>query len=181
MQIEYIARKVELTDQVRQLTEKKLAKLMKYFNDVLDIRVELAQQRHLVAASIAIKGKDFDIMSTGQAKEPMTAVQEAVDKLEIQARRAKTRLKGRKRQGEEAAPVPDWNLDVLEADSLGAGEPRIVKTSSITIKPMTIDEAVLQLEKSRNEFIVFLNAGSSKVNVLYRRRDNNLGLITPEF
>ncbi len=180
MQVEYIARKVELTDQVRQLTEKKLAKLMKYFNDVLDIRVELAQQRHLIEASIFIKGKDFDIMSTGQAKESMSAVQEAVDKLEIQARRAKTRLKGRKRHPDESLSVPDWNLDVLESDSLAGGEPRIVKTSSITIKPMSIDEAVLQLEESHNEFIVFLNAGNSKVNVLYRRRDNNLGLITPE-
>jgi putative sigma-54 modulation protein len=179
MNIDYVARKVELTDQVRELTEKKLSKLMKYFNDVLDIRVELAQQRHLIAADIFIKGKDFDIMSTGQEKDPMSAIQEAVDKLEIQARRAKTRLKGRKRHGEEPQAIPDWSLDVLEADAAG-GEPRIVKTSTITIKPMTIDEAMLQLEKSRNEFIVFLNAGSSKVNVLYRLRDNNLGLITPE-
>ena len=84
MKIEYIARKVTLTDQVRQLTEKKLSKVKKYFNDILDIRVEVDQERHLYVADIFIKGKDFDIKATTQNKELTSAIQEAVDKLEMQ-------------------------------------------------------------------------------------------------
>ncbi len=181
MHIDYVARKVTLTDQVRKLTEKKLAKITKYFNHILDIRVEVEQERHLYVADIFVKGKDFDIKSTSQNKELTGAIQDAVDKLEMQARRAKARLKDRKRHAPEPAPRAEgWSVDVIERDSVGGGEPRIVETSSIPIKPMTIDEAVLQLESSDDAFLVFRNASNDKINVLYRRRDSNLGLITPE-
>jgi putative sigma-54 modulation protein len=179
MKIEYIARKVTLTDQVRQLTERKLAKITKYFNDILEIRVEIGQERHLFVADLFVKGKDFDIKSTCQNKDMTTAIQEAVDKLEMQARRAKARLKDHKRGGEARVPV-DWSEEVIEAESVASGEPQVVTRTSIPIKPMTIEEATMQLGTSGSDFIVFLNASNDKVNVLYRRRDNNLGLITPE-
>jgi len=175
MRIEYVARKVTLSDPVRQLTEKKLAKIRKYFNDIHDIRVEIEQERHLYVADLFVRGKDFDIKSTSQNKELTTAIHDAVDKLEIQARRAKTRLKGRKRSAERG-----WSEEVLAPESVAAGEPHLVSTETIPIKPMSIEEAMMQLESSSQEFIVFLNSSTDKVNVLYRRRDNNLGLITPE-
>lgn len=182
MKVEYVARKVTLTDQVRQLTEKKLAKVEKYFSDILDLRVEVEQERHLYVADIAIKGKDFDLKSTSSNKDLTTAIQDAVDKLEMQARRAKARLKDRKRHQPVETPVDAgaWNEDVIEPDSLGSGEPRIVERSAIPIKPMTVDEAAMQLQNSADQFIVFHNANSGRVNVIYRRNDNNLGLITPE-
>jgi putative sigma-54 modulation protein len=179
MKIEYVARKVTLNDQVRQLVEKKLRKIRKYFNDILDIRVEVEQERHLYVADLFIKGKDFDIKSKSQNKEITAAIQDAIDKLEIQARRAKARLKDHK-QRSRATAGPSWSVDVLESQSIGAGEPRVVETERIPIKPMTIEEAVMQLETGDTDFFVFRNATSDKVNVLYRRRDNNLGLITPE-
>jgi putative sigma-54 modulation protein len=179
MRIDYVARKVTLTDQVRNLTEKKLAKVKKYFNDIIDIRVEVEQERHLYVADIFIKGKDFDTKSTSQNKELTAAIQDAIDKLEIQARRAKTRLKDKKRRSSDAGKA--WPVDVIEPSSVGGGgEPRIVETSDLVIKPMTIEEAALQLEGSSDEFIVFRNAATDNINVLYRRRDNNLGLIRPE-
>jgi putative sigma-54 modulation protein len=178
MKVEYIARKVDLNDNVRQLTEKKLAKLTKYFNDILDIRVEVEQERHLYVADLFVKGKDFDIHSTSQHKEMTAAIQDAVDKLEIQARRAKTRLK--KHKGRQSAAESAWSLDVLEPESIGRGEPSIVERSTIPIKPMTVEEAALQLEDETLDFLVFHNASTDRVNVLYRRQDKNLGLITPE-
>lgn len=179
MKIDYVARKVTINDQVRQLTEKKLAKVRKYFNNILDIRVEISQERHLFVADLSIKGKDFDIKSTSQDKDLTTAIQDAVDKLEIQAQRAKARLK-RPKRGTEPKAERGWSEDVLEPESVASGEPVIVTRSTIPIKPMTIEEAMMQLEESSNEFIVFLNASNDRVNVLYRRRDKNMGLITPE-
>ena len=79
MRVDYIARKVTLDDDFRQLTEKKLAKITKYFNDILDMRVEVSQERHLHVVDIFVKGKDFDIKSTTQHKELNAAIQEAVD------------------------------------------------------------------------------------------------------
>jgi putative sigma-54 modulation protein len=178
MKVEYIARKVDLNDNVRQLTEKKLAKITKYFNDILDIRVEIEQERHLYVADLFVKGKDFDIHSSSQHKDMTAAIQDAVDKLEMQARRAKTRLK--KHKGRASAAESAWSLDVLEPESIGRGEPRIVERSTIPIKPMTVEEAAMQLEDGTLGFLVFRNAATDRVNVLYRRQDNNLGLITPE-
>ena len=181
MKVEYIARKLTLSDQSRQLAEKKLAKIKKYFNDIIDIRVEVEQERHLHVVDLFVKGKDFDIQSTAQNKDILAAIQEAVDKLEIQARRAKTRLKDhKKRAGSDAKADLGWAVDVLERESISSGEPRIVETSRIPIKPMSIEEAVLQLDDSTYDFLVFRNSNNDRVNVIYRREDKNLGLITPE-
>jgi len=178
MKIDYIARKVTIDDQVRLLAEKKLARIKKYFNDILDIRVEVSQERHLYVADLFVKGKDFDLKSTSQNKEMTTAIQDAIDKLDIQARRAKTRLKDHKARG--GRPEVEWSVDVLEPESIATGQPRIVERSSIPVKPMSIEEAVMQLEKAGNDFLVFRNSANDKVNVIYRRSDANLGLITPE-
>jgi putative sigma-54 modulation protein len=69
---------------------------------------------------------------------------------------------------------------VLESESIGSGELRVVERSAIPIRPMSVEEAVMQLEGSSDDFLVFLNSVTDKVNVLYRRPDNNLGLMTPE-
>ena len=181
MKVEYVARKVTLSEQSRQLAEKKLAKIKKYFNDIIDIRVEVSAERHLHVVDLFVKGKDFDIQSTAQNKDVTAAIQEAVDKLEIQARRAKTRLKDHnKRAGSEAKTEQGWAVDVLERKSISSGEPRIVERSRIPIKPMSIEEAVLQLDDSTYDFLVFRNSSNDRVNVIYRREDKNLGLITPE-
>lgn len=181
MKVEYIARKVDLTEATKQLAEKKLAKVTKYFNDILDIRLEVELERHLHVVDLAIRGKDFDVQAKTHHKDLTSAIQDAVDKLEIQARRAKTRLKDhKKRAGSGAKMDAGWSVDVLERESVATGEPRIVERSTIPIKPMSIEEAVLHLDDSENNFLVFRNASTDTVNVLYRRADKNLGLITPE-
>ena len=181
MKIEFIARKVTLTEQIRQFTEKKMEKIEKYFNDILDIRVEVAQERHQHVVDISVHGKDFDVNSRGQNKEVSAAIQDAIDKLEIQARRAKARLKDHKqRRSNESKFNQNWQVDVIEPASARAGTPQVVEQTTIAIKPMSIEEAVLQLEESSDHFFVFRNSSSDRVNVLYRRSDENLGLITPE-
>jgi len=180
MRVDYIARKVTLDDNFRQLTEKKLAKITKYFNDIIDMRVEVSQERHLYVVDLFVKGKDFDIKSTTQHKELTAAIQDGVDKLEIQARRAKARLKDHKGRGGEVRKVQDREVEGFENDPETTGPPRIVERSSISIKPMTVEDAILQLVKSSDQFMVFRNASSDLINVLYKRSDKHLGLITPE-
>ena len=180
MRIEYIARKVTLDDDVRSLAEKKLAKIKKYFNDILDVRLEVEQERHLYVADLLVRGKDFDIKSTSQNKDLTTAIQDAVDKLEIQARRAKTRLKDHKaRQARSDQSIVGETRDTAAAAE-SIGEPTIVERRTITVKPMSVEEAVMQLDESTTDFLVFRNTATDAINVLFRRADRNLGLITPE-
>lgn len=184
MRIEYIARKVTLEEDVRRLAEKKLSKIKKYFNDILDIRLEVEQERHLYVADLLVRGKDFDIKSTSQNKDLTTAIQDAIDKLEIQARRAKARLKDHKSRQSRVEPAPlgeEEDAGEPAARQAGGGEARIVEHSTITVKPMSVEEAVLQLERSSSPFLVFRNSANDAINVLYRRAGDDLGLITPEF
>ena len=78
MKVEYIARKVTLTASVREIAEKKLAKVEKYFNDIIDLRLEMSQERHLYVADIFLKGKDFSLKSTSSNKDLTTAIQDAI-------------------------------------------------------------------------------------------------------
>lgn len=174
MKVEYIARKVVLTESVRDIAEKKLARVEKYFNDIIDLRLEMSQERHLYVADLLLKGKDFSLKSTSSNKDLTTAIQDAIDKLEMQARRAKTRLKDHKRH------TGDVREESAADGTTGAGTPQIVETSVIPSKPMSLDEAVMQLDESEERFLVFHNSNTEQVNVLFRRSDNNLGLITPE-
>jgi putative sigma-54 modulation protein len=180
MKVDYIARKVTLDDSFRQLTEKKLGKITKYFNDILDMRVEVSQERHLYVVDLFVKGKDFDIHSTTQHKELNAAIQEGIDKLEIQARRAKARLKDHKPRGNDARAGQDLEVEASEHDGAPQNRPQIVERSTIAIKPMSVEDAVLELERGTDRFLVFRNSSSDQINVLYRRSDDNLGLITPE-
>ena len=133
MKIDYIARKVNLSDGTRELAEKKLAKITKYFNDILDIRFEVGLERHLHVVDLSIRGKDFDVQAKTQNKDLMAAIQEAVDKLEIQARRAKARLKDHKARGSDVRKVQGWDVEVFEPTSASSGgRPKIPTT---TIRP----------------------------------------------
>jgi len=180
MKVEYIARKVNLSAGVRNIAEKKLARVEKYFNEIIDLRLEMSQERHLYVADILLKGKDFSLKSTSSNKDLTTAIQDAIDKLEMQARKAKTRLKDHKRHGSDIRGSVVRDDEILEPVETGGDTPRIVETSFIPVKPMSVDEAAMQLEERDDRFLVFHNAVSDRVNVVYRRADNNLGLITPE-
>jgi putative sigma-54 modulation protein len=110
------------------------------------------------------------------------AINSVVDKVEKQARRAhKKFLDKRRRAQHDAGGVAHWPMEVLAADSLAdSGGPRVVKTVRLPIETMTLEQASLALEDAKNEFFVFLNSKSQQVNVLYRRQDENFGLIVPE-
>jgi putative sigma-54 modulation protein len=69
----------------------------------------------------------------------------------------------------------------VEPESVRRGEPRVVESRTVPVLPMTVEEAALQLEASSDDFIVFREAETDKINVLYRRRDRTYGLVSPEF
>ena len=103
------------------------------------------------------------------------SIDQLVDKLERQVKRYRDKRRPRKHdRPESAVPEPDL-LERLEEDEATA----IVKTKQFAVKPMAPDEAVLQLELVGHDFFVFRNAESDEVNVVYRRRDGNYGLIEP--
>ncbi|NWF99975.1 MAG: ribosome-associated translation inhibitor RaiA [Thermoanaerobaculaceae bacterium] len=179
MELEFIGRNVEITDEQRNLARKKMARLSKYFNSVHEARLTVAQEKHRVLVEAHVRGKDFEIAASAETSDWSTSLQEVVGKLEQQARRLKQKLIGRKRSTRSKEPA--WQVAVVEATSLRAGTPQVVETRHVPVLPMTVDEASLQLEGTKEDFIVFREASSDTINVLYRRRDGTYGLVTPEF
>jgi ribosome hibernation promoting factor len=179
MELEFIGRNTEVTEQQRSLARRKLQRLAKYFNAVHEARVTVSQEKHRFVVEAFIRGKDFEVAASSETSEWSSSLQDVVGKLEEQARRMKQRLTGRKRIREkESGSSP---VAVVESEAVQRGAPNVVETRHVPVLPMTVEEAALQLEGSNDDFIVFREAASDRINVLYRRRDHTYGLVTPEF
>lgn len=181
MNIDYVARNFSLDEQVRSYTEGKLPKVTKFLDEPVEIRVIMERTKHQFSVDLHIAHRFGVIQATEETNEIRDAVNLAVDKAEKQARRAKKKHKDKRRRADHRINGHQWPVEVLSRESIRGGEsPKIVKSSTLDIKPMRLDEAALVLESSKNEFLVFRDADSDQVSVLYKRRDDNYGLITPD-
>src|SRR5207245_8192755 len=114
------------------------------------------------------------------------AINAALDHVKRQAQKNRKTIRDhhRKDGNRNKAAVTGWTVQVLEPGRLRETDdhnrPRIIKTNNLPIRPMSIEDAALRLDDSKNEFIVFRDLDTDKVSVIYKRRDNNLGLIAPE-
>jgi len=180
MKIETIGRNVPVDDRLREFVAKKLRKLEKLVEEPIEARVTLSLERHLHLAEFHVAHR----LGILQAREEsdgnlLDAVNLGVDKLVGQARRAHHKLVEKKRRFDPE--LQRWPVEVLDSNSVrGGGAPRIIESTHMAIKPMTIEEAALRLEDSELAFVVFRDSISDRVNVLYRRKDQNYGLIAPE-
>lgn len=183
MKIEIIGRNVPVDDRVRRFSEQKLRKLAKFLEEPSEARVTLHQERHLYIAELHVVHRLGVLQATEQSDGTLLdAIQLAVEKLESQARRAREKLVDKKRRSDRRND-PDakrWPVEVLEEGSVRGGVPRIIESTHLPIKPMTIEEAALRLDDSTEGFVVFRDSASDRINVLYRRKDQNYGLIAPE-
>ena len=185
MNIEFVGRSYHIDDRMRDYAQDKLSKVEKFLEEPVEIRVTLSEEKHRHIADLHVAHKLGVLQATEETGEMVEALNGAVDKLEKQARRSRDKITGRKRRAgsprNNGFMPPTWPLDVLEKASVGGGsEPRIVKSTHLEIKPMSLDEAALQLEGSKNDFLVFRDARNDRVSVLYKRKDANYGLIVPE-
>jgi len=117
------------------------------------------------------------------------AINLSLEHLKRQAQKNRNKLRDHHRKDGNTVKgqgqVTEWAVQVLEPGRLREkgdhNRPRIIKTNNLPIRPMSIEEAALRLDDSKNEFIVFRDLDSDKVSVIYKRRDKNIGLISPEF
>lgn len=178
--IEYVARgSYSFDDRIKGFIEDKLGKVGRFLVEPAEIRVILETEKHRHIAELQIHHRLGNFQAKEEAGDMYDAVNTAIDKAERQARKSRKKLTGRKRRAESIHH--QWPVEIVERASLGHGDtPRVIRSTQLRIKPMSIDEAALELQDSKNDFVVFRNAASDKVNVLYKRRDENYGLIAPE-
>jgi putative sigma-54 modulation protein len=178
MKTEIIGRNVQIDDRLRKAVEQKLHKLEKFLDEPLEMRLTLATERHRHVAELHVTHRLGVLQGTeGSDGNLLDAVQRVVAKVEEQARRTHGKLVDKRRRGSNHR----WPVEILDQGSVGAGGvPQVIETSHLDIKPMTIEEAALELEGSEQLFVVFRDSFSDRLSVLYKRKDQNYGLIAPE-
>ena len=168
---------VEITPSLREYVEKRVGKVTKYFDNVGNITVLLSvsKERHIVEVTVPIQG---GVLLRGEepTMDIYTSIDLVVEKLERQIHKQKTKLARRFRSGgfkAEAFKTAPAVPETAEDD----GEYKVVKTKRFVVKPMDVQEAIMQMNLLNHNFFVFRDAQTEEVNVVYRRNDGNYGLI----
>lgn len=180
MQVAIRGKNIEITGALREYVEKKLGKVERFVDQPMNAQVNLYVERgrHIVEVTAGLNGM---LLRGEEATGDMYASIDLVaDKLEKQVQKYRARLRRRKDPGvipevAAAAVVPE--TDDFSADLDG----KVVKTKRFPVKPLTVEEAILQMDLVSHDFFVFVNSDTSKVNVVYRRRDGDYGLLEPEY
>jgi putative sigma-54 modulation protein len=177
MQIKVSGKNIEVTEALKAAVNKKLSKLDRYFNPDVELHATLSVQKNRKIFEVTIPFNGVVLRSEEANDDMYASIDLVADKLERQIRKQRTRMERRNYNGSlryQAIPMDDVSADEGE-------EQKIVKTKKFAIKPMSPEEAVLQMELVGHSFFVFLSADSEEVNVVYKRKDGNYGLIEPEF
>ncbi|MGQ9466749.1 MAG: ribosome hibernation-promoting factor, HPF/YfiA family [Anaerolineae bacterium] len=179
MEIQLFTRNVELTPRLQEYVEKKVGKLSRYLPTITDIRVDLSVENtrsnaQRQVAQLTIRTPRVMLRAEERASDMFAAIDAALDKMRRQITRYKTRRQDRwqRAEGEE-----EWEETVPPSEEISG---KVVRVKRFEMFPMTPEEAIEQMELLGHQFFVFLNAEEGGINVIYRRRDGDYGLIIPE-
>jgi putative sigma-54 modulation protein len=176
MKMNYAGKNVEVTDALRDVTEKKLTKLDKYFQKDIEGNVTFSTQKNRKIIEVTINLPGTIIRAEESSDDMYASIDKAVDVLERQVRKHKTKLQKRYKNTETIRFENVLPLSVEEDND----KPKLVKTKTFTLKPMSSEEAILQMELLRHNFFVYLDGESNDVGVVYKRKDGDYGLIEPQ-
>jgi putative sigma-54 modulation protein len=176
MQLRVKGKNLEVADTIRDYGEQKFRKLERILDDGAEVELELAEERNpAIAANHVAEATVWTRRHVVRAREASpdmkASIDQLVNKLERQIKQAREKTRSRR--------IPRGGMPAAESALDRAEEPLIVRTKQFALKPMSPEEAVLQLELIGHDFFVFRNAESGEVNVVYRRRVGNYGLIEP--
>jgi putative sigma-54 modulation protein len=186
MRLELTGRHITITPAIRRLITQRLAPMLRLLNDsAVSAQVVLTREKTRVRAELTLhaRGEHF-LHGEGTGRDVDTALSAAADKVDRQVRSLKSRWSKGKRQGvsaAKAAPAAPPERSARGATSrTELRDRRVVRARRYEVKPMSVDEAALEVSDGTDAFLVFRNAATDAINVLFRRSDGNLGLIEPE-
>ncbi len=165
-------RKVELGNEKKEMLIKKIDKLGKFFNDEASADIVVSEQKDKMIVEVTIRTADMIYRAEERNDELYNAADDIVDSITRQIRKNKTRLAKKLREG--VTKEFDFFSDLSEEDD---AEIKIVKTKTHQVKPMSAEEAVLQMNLLGHSFYIFKNAQTNTTDIVYRRKDGNYGLI----
>src|SRR5262245_30661690 len=181
MRLELTGRHLAITPAMRALVEERIEHTLKLLNDsAVSAHVVLTRERARVRAEVTLHARRERFLhgeATGQSVE--LAMSAAADKVDQQARKLKGKRDGRKR-GPSALKAGSVVAEAAASRSSPGQRRRIIRARNYAIKPMSVEDAAVEIDEAADGLIVFRNSATDAVMVLFRRADGNLGLIEPE-
>jgi len=171
MKTNIYVRKIELGKEKKETLVKKIDKLGKFFDDNATADIVVSEQKDKMIVEVTIRTADMIYRAEERDVEVYNAADDVVDAITRQIRKNKTRLAKKLREG--VSKEVDFFDEVAQDDV----EIKIVKTKTHQVKPMSAEEAVLQMNLLGHNFYIFRNAQTNTTDIVYRRKDGNYGLI----
>jgi len=182
MQINVVFRHMDQSDAIKEYAVEKLSKIKKYLDGPIDVNVVVSVEkiRQIVEVTFNING--FIVRGKEEAGDMFAAIDLVASKIARQVQRYKGRLRQKKGSpGIDESLQTSIPFEVLSVDhDQEESVPEIIKTANFMVKPMSPDEAIMQLNLMDNNFHVFRDESTDRINVVYRRDDGNYGLIVPQ-
>ena len=173
MKVTITGRHLELDDSIRSYAETKVHKAETYFDRIIEAHLTLSAEKHRRIAEVTLTAKGSTFHAQEVTEDIYASIDGVMEKVDVQVRRHKEKLKDRKHQPKVIEPGAEEGAEEVE--------PQIVKVNRFALKPMTVQEAAMQMSISEGSFLMFSNSVTDQVNVVYRRKDGNYGWIEPDF
>ena len=179
MQVSVTFRNMESKEVLRDYVQEKISRLNRYLDYPLEANVVLTVEKHRHIAEVTLVANRIAINAQEETDDMRSAIDLVADKLERQILKYKEKIKRHKISPN--LPDSSWRMDIYEAGSFEEGaEPKVIKSKKLLAKPMSVEEAAMQMELQNNDFLIFTNASSKSLNIIYRMKDGHLGLIEPQ-
>lgn len=181
MQINVVFRHMDQSDAVKEYAIEKLSKIKKYLDGPIDVNVVLSVEKIRQIAEVKFTISGFVVKGKEEAGDMYAAIDLVASKIGRQVKRYKGRLRKKKGLPGIDASLSSVPVEVLSVDhDVEESTPKLIKKSNLQVKPMSPDEAIMQLNLMGNNFHVFRDESSDRINVVYRRDDGHYGLIEPQ-
>lgn len=179
MRLDITARHFDITPSLRQLINRRLAKLERLLNDsAISGQVILTKEKYRYRTEIVVHARgDHTLRGLGEGTGWPLSVRAAADKIQQQAQTLKGKWAERKRRGGVTRTVS--STDGNESAPV-TPQKRVIRNTRYPVKPMSVEDATLRVESGSETFFVFRNAETDAISILYRRTDGNYGLIEPD-
>ena len=174
MMITVTFRRMEPSESLKAYAEEKLSKIKKYLDSPMEAHVvlEVEKFRHMADVTVNVDGTRMKAYE--ETEDLYSAIDMVMDKIENQVKKHRSRLRERKTEN-----IKGEQILASEAAAEAAVEEPTISVEKLVAKPMDPEEAAMQLSASRQDFLVFRNSRSREINVIYKRKDGNIGLIEP--
>ncbi len=183
MQVSVTFRHMDATDALKAFAAEKVSRIEKYIHTPTDAHVVLSVEKHMHRAEINVIANGMRVRGEETSADMYGSIDGAAQKIERQLKRYRNKLSTHKAREGHASKVRLSYVDALNADvsELPAETPTdtVVETKELDARPMVVEEAIMQMDLLHQDFLVFLNAKTNAVNVIYRRKEGNYGLIEP--